>query len=258
MKLVGSRIMGLCPIGASAFHDPSQLCAGAMVVCQAHDSSWTCLSPSGESHITRDFVPDCSQGTDQDMSPSGGYGRCLNTTHTSAYRPAASGHTTVALETRMYQEHGWAISSLQWWALYQKSYFQCTDCLTLSLISSCPLNSGRLLGRWRQLSPERDQDKSGGGLMVLDRPVLKIQDSLLPALGDDALFFPLPVWRAEPSESLGDSDLILIWLHLHFMKMPLPHLHLTLWIEGLNGNRRSFGKEMKLQPPEQYTQILWQ
>lgn len=156
------------------------------------------LVSRGESHITRDFVPDCSQDTDQDLSPSGGYGRCLNTTHTSAYRPAASGHTTVALETHMYQEHGWTLNSLQWWALYQKSYFQCTDCLTLCP-SSPPVHltlEGSLVTEGS--CPQKgissflhhDQDKSDGGLMVLERPVLKIQDSLLPALGDDACSFP--------------------------------------------------------------------
>ena len=66
---------------------------------------------------TRGFVHDCSQDTDQALGPSESYEWCLNTTHTSAYKPADSGHITVALET---QEHGWTISSLTMVCLLSK------------------------------------------------------------------------------------------------------------------------------------------
>lgn len=47
------------------------------------------------------------------------------------------------------------------------------------------------------ISPlDNEQDKSGGGLTVFYRPILKIQDSVLNIPGNDALFFPQPAWRA--------------------------------------------------------------
>lgn len=41
--------------------------------------------------------------------------------------------------------------------------------------------------------------------MLLNRPILKIQDSVLNIPGNDASFFPQPA-----SECLGEADLILV------------------------------------------------
>lgn len=158
-------------------------------MCQAHDSSQkqTCLSLSGESHITRDFVPDCSQDTDQALSPSGGYGWCLNTIHTSANRPADSGHTTVALETHMCQEHDWTTNSVTMVCPLSKKttsnaliVWLYVPHLLSTQLWKAPSSLKAAVPR-KGLAPSclMIRIKSGGGLIVLDRQVLEIQDSVL-------------------------------------------------------------------------------
>lgn len=97
-----------------------------------------------------------------------------------------------------------------WCALYQKSDS------TVHWLSDCPSSPPVRTPwevHWRKQPPERDHLLPGQWpgqkcrvLQVFCRPILKIQDSVVTIPRDDALFFSLEAWWAQPSECPGDSD----------------------------------------------------
>lgn len=174
MKMICARILGFFPVGTMAFQDPAQACVGVMTMCQGRDRP-VCLSVGRAT----------SQGTLFLTAPGHWSGLDLlwELSGVPQHHPHFSSQTSWLWPhhcgpRNSYVSEAWpAPLVVRQWCPLSKSSFQYSDCLTLcpSSLPGHPPLEGSLVSEGS--CPQKgissflrhDQDKSGGGLVVLEQ-----------------------------------------------------------------------------------------